>query len=64
MLDFWKSAIGLVSMIIGILLFIWITRKRLKGEKGEYGAHIDIYTGALLLFLVGLVMFVGELMKL
>ncbi len=64
MVDFWKSVFGLVLLLIGTILFIWITRRRLKGDKGGYGAHINIYTGALLLFFIGLIMLVGELMKL
>jgi len=64
MLNFWKSVLGLVSLIAGISVFIWITNARLKGEKGGYGAHINIYTGAIILIVIGLFMFIGELMKL
>jgi hypothetical protein len=64
MINFWKSVIGLVALIVGVLLFVWITKARIKGDKGGYGSHAKIYTGAIILFFTGLVMLLRELMKL
>jgi hypothetical protein len=64
MINFWKSLAGLVALTTGVILFIWITKRRINGDKGGYGGHINIYTGALILFFIGLIMLIEELMKL
>lgn len=61
---FWKLIIGMIAFIVGIMLFAWITNARKKGDKGGYGAHLNIYTAAIGFFVLGLLMIIKELMKL
>jgi len=64
MLDFWNSVIGILMIIAGISAFVWLTNRRIKGDKGGYGNHIEMYTGAILMLMAGLTLLVRELMKL
>lgn len=63
MLNFWKFIIGLVAFIIGIILFIWITKARRDGDKGGFGAHVNIYTASIGFIIIGIVMMFKELIK-
>ena len=63
MLLFWKFIIGLVAFIIGIILFVWITKARRNGDKGGFGAHLNIYTALIGFIIIGLVMMCRELIK-
>lgn len=65
MIDFLlNSILGLLLLIIGIAIFIYITKKRIQGDKGGYGNHSEIYIGAIILFFVGLYMLIREFMNL
>jgi len=63
-MNFEKFIIGMIALIVGIILFIWITNARQKGDKGGYGAHLNIYTAAIGFFILGLLMMIRELLKL
>lgn len=64
MISFWNSVIGLLMIIAGVFVFVWLTNKRIKGDKGGYGNHTQIYTSALGLIIVGFILLIRELIKL
>lgn len=64
MLDFWNAFLGLLMIIAGIFVFVWLTNKRNKGDKGGYGNHTQIYTSAIGFVIVGLIILIRELLKL
>lgn len=64
MFNFWKGVLGLCLVYVGLFIFIWVTRKRIKGDKGGYGAHSRMYLGAYTFFIIGLIILIREIMKL
>jgi hypothetical protein len=64
MLNFWNAFFGLLMSVFGLLVFIYILKKSLEGEKDRFGNHFEIYSGAILLIMVGLTLLIKELMKL
>ena len=64
MLNFWNSLLGILMIIVGVWSFIWLTNKRIKGDKGGYGNHTQIYTSAIGFVTAGLIILIRELLKL
>ena len=56
--------IGLLLFIIGFWGTIWLTNKRLNGDKGGYGGHIKIYFGSIGFIIIGLVMMIEVIVNL
>ena len=51
-------------IIAGVLVFVWLTNKRIHGDKGGYGNHTQIYTSAIGIIIAGLFLLIRELIKL
>lgn len=64
MLNFWYAVWGLLLIIAGVLSFVILTRRRINGDRGGYGNHTQMYTAAIGMITVGLIMLIRELMKL
>ena len=64
MLNFWNAVLGLLTLVAGVFVFIFIINKRIKGEKDSYGNRFEIYGGAILCIMAGLTLLIRELMKL
>lgn len=64
MLNFWNAVLGLLMITAGIISFIVLTRRRINGDQGGYGNHTQIYTAAIGIVIVGLIILIKELMKL
>ena len=62
-MDLENFFIGIGAIIVGIFFVVYLTNERQKGDKGGYGAHINIYFGALGFIIIGLVIFIKELLK-
>ena len=64
MLNFWNAVLGLLTLVAGFLLFIYVINKRTKGEKDSYGNRFELYGAAILCVMLGLTLLIRELMKL
>lgn len=64
MLNLGNSIFGLLMLIAGIVIFARLINQRIKGDKGGYGNHIEIYTAAVTMIVGGLILLIKELMKL
>jgi len=64
MINFWNAVWGLLMLIFGFSLFVFIIKKRMKGEKDRYGNRFEIYGAAILSIMLGLTLLIKELMKL
>ncbi len=64
MLNFWNAVWGLLMIIAGIFSFVILTKRRINGDHGGYGNHTQMYTAAIGIIIVGVILFVRELMKL
>ncbi len=64
MLYFWKFVIGFCFFSLGLIIFIWILKKRISGDKGGYASHIKLFVGSFGLIIIGFVMMFRELIKL
>lgn len=64
MLDFWKAVLGMVLFSFGILLVIINIKNQKKEGKDKFGNNIEILTGAIIFIIIGIFLFIKELMKL
>jgi uncharacterized membrane protein HdeD (DUF308 family) len=64
MLNFWNAVWGILMLILGLLLFGFIIKERIKGDKDRYGNRFEIYGAAILSILLGLTLLIKVLMKL
>lgn len=64
MLNFWNAVFGLLMLIFGLFLSVFIIKKRMKGENDRYGNRFEIYGAAILAIMLGLTLLIKELMKL
>ena len=54
---------GILMLSGGILVFVYLTRERMKGDKGGYGNHTEMYTAAVTMLIIGLLALIKELIK-
>jgi hypothetical protein len=63
MINFSNSVLGFLLFILGIIFIVRTTKNKKKDFKDIYGNYISIYTGEIGLVLIGLFLFIRELMK-
>jgi uncharacterized membrane protein len=64
MINFWNSVLGFLLVVLGIIFIINTAKTKKKIGKDTYGNIIGMYTGAILLIMAGLTLFLRELLKL
>jgi len=63
MVNFWNSVLGFLLFVLGIIFIVRTTKNKKKDFKDVYGNYISIYTGEIGLILIGLLLFLRELIK-
>jgi len=64
MVNFWSTILGFLLIIIGVIFLIDAVKTKNKIGKDTYGNIIGMYSGAILLIMAGLTLFLKELSKL
>lgn len=63
MINFWNAVLGFVLICLGVLFIIRTTKNKKKDFDDVYGNYITIYTGEIGLIILGLLLFLKELIK-
>jgi hypothetical protein len=63
MVNFGNSVLGFLMFVFGVIFFIRTIKNRDKDFKDVFGNYISIYTGEIGLILLGLFIFLRELIK-
>jgi hypothetical protein len=64
MINFWDAVLGFIIFIVGIVIIVFTIIKTEKDYKDPYGNTIGLYTGAILMIMGGLGLFLREIFKL
>jgi len=64
MINFWNSVLGFLIFVSGILFMIYTTKSKQNEGKDVSGNLITMYGGAIGLIMLGLFLFLKELLKL
>jgi len=60
-MDVKNIVLGSIFFLLGIFLFYHVSRDRKRGQKGGYGAHIEMYFSAIGFIVLGLFMIIQEI---
>jgi hypothetical protein len=63
MINFWNAVLGFVLICLGVFLIVRTTKNKKKDFDDVYGNYITIYTGEIGLIILGLLLFLKELIK-